>query len=102
MFDVKVGDTVVCVDDTGTAPNFNEVDPNYPAMELQEGREYVVRWIGHHTDPFYEGMYLGVRLQGVVRPVDPVSGVEDKPFHFRRFRPVVSGSKLRELEVEHG
>lgn len=95
---MKIGDTIVCVDDTGTAPNFNEVDPNYPAFEIREGQEYVVRWIGHHTDPFYEGMYLGVRLKGVVRPVDPVSGVEDKPFRAARFRPAVSGVRNKELE----
>lgn len=99
MLDIKVGDRVVCIDDTGTAPNFNEVDPNYPAQELVEGREYVVRWIGQHCDPFYEGTYLGVRVEGVVRPVDPVSGTEDKPFKVERFRPLVSGRHEKEREA---
>lgn len=99
MTPIRVGDTVVCIDDTGTAPNFNEINPNYPAFEIREGQEYTVRWIGRHCDPFYEGEYLGVRLVGVVRPVDPVSGVEDKPFKAARFRPVVSGVRERELEA---
>lgn len=89
MINTKVGDEIVCVDDVGTAPNFNLENPDYPAQELVEGRTYKVRWIGMHNDPFYEGRYLGVRVAGVVRPVDPVSGADDKPFAARRFKPVV-------------
>lgn len=99
MVNVKVGDTIVCIDGRGTAPNFNTVNPDYPAFEIREGEKYVVRWIGHHLDPFYEGMYLGVRLEGILRPVDPVSGTADKPFAARRFKPVVSGVTKKELEV---
>lgn len=96
---MKPGDHVICINDTGTAPNFNTIDPNYPAQEIVEGQEYVVRWIGQASDPFYEGTYTGVRLVGVVRPVDPVSGQEDKPFRADRFRPVVSGRNEKVLEV---
>lgn len=99
---MKIGDPVICINDVGTAPNFNTVDPNYPMQELVEGQEYTVRWIGKCSDPFYEGTYTGVRVAGVVRPVDPVSGLEDKPFDAARFRPVVSGVRKKELEVEHG
>lgn len=97
MRNVKVGDAVVCVDDAGTAPNYNLVDPNYPAQELFEGREYVVRWIGPAWLP-YEGDYLGVRLAGIVRPYCPVAMVDDPAFKADRFRPVVSGKRAKEKE----
>ena len=97
MQNVKVGDEIVCIDDTGTAPNYNLENPDYPAQELVEGRTYRVRWIGRHNAPFYEGEYLGVRVAGVTRPIDPVSGVEDKPFAARRFKPVV-GTKTKKQE----
>lgn len=94
---MKPGDIVVCVDDTHTAPNFNEIDPNYPAQEIVEGQQYKLRYVGPAW-LVYEGNYTGVKLEGVVRPYDDLSAVDDPAFHIRRFRPVVSGVHKKELE----
>lgn len=89
---MKVGDPVICVDDIGTSPNM-DLPP-----ELAEGRQYTIAWIGNHTDPFYEGTYLGVRVAGVKRGVDPVSGDRDKPFKATRFRPLVVQRDDKKIE----
>lgn len=94
---MKIGTRCICVDDTGTAPNYNEIDPNYPAQELVEGLEYVVRFYGPAW-LMYEGDYTGIKVEGVVRPDCPVSGVSDPAFRASRFRPVVSGVHKKELE----
>ena len=36
------------------------------------------------------------------RGEDPAAYCDDLPFRADRFKPVVSGGKLKELEVEHG
>lgn len=90
---LKVGQRVVCVDDVGTLVNM----PGAPAFEISEGSEYVIRWSGMHCDPFAEGTYAGVRLVGVTRPVNPMSGEADKPFAARRFRPVVESKTEKKL-----
>lgn len=94
---MKPGDIVVCVDDTGTAPNYNEIDPNYPAQEIVEGQQYKLRYVGPAW-LVYEGNYTGVKLEGVVRPHDDLSAVDDPAFRADRFRPVVEPKVQREME----
>jgi hypothetical protein len=76
-----VGQEVVCID-----AKFSRV--TIP-QGITEGQIYKIRWIGEFTT-YVDGTYIGVRLDGVERGVDPTYGYEDPPFAARRFRPLVS------------
>ena len=76
-----VGQDVVCVDD-----KFERV--TIP-QGITEGQIYKPRWVGMFNS-YVDGDYLGVRLEGVDRGIDPTYGYDDPPFAARRFRPLVS------------
>ena len=76
-----VGQDVVCVDD-----KFERV--TIP-QGITEGQVYKLRWVGMFNS-YVDGDYLGVRLEGVDRGIDPTYGYDDPPFAARRFRPLVS------------
>lgn len=76
-----VGQDVVCVDD-----KFERV--TIP-QGITEGQTYRLRWVGMFNS-YVDGDYLGVRLEGVDRGIDPTYGYDDPPFAARRFRPLVS------------
>lgn len=76
-----VGQEVVCVDD-----KFERV--TIP-QGITEGVVYKLRWVGMFNS-YVDGDYLGVRLDGVDRGIDPSYGYDDPPFAARRFRPLVS------------
>lgn len=76
-----VGQDVVCVDD-----KFERV--TIP-QGITEGQVYKLRWVGVFNN-YVDGDYLGVRLEGVDRGIDPTYGYDDPPFAARRFRPLVS------------
>lgn len=87
---MKPGTRVVCIDDTfpdGVGP-----------QGIAAGQQYTIAWYGRHSHPI-DGDYMGVRLVEVQRGADPGAYCDDLPFRADRFRPVVSGSKLREKEV---
>lgn len=75
-----VGQQVVCIDD-----EFKRV--TIP-QGITKGQIYTLRWVGEYT-MYADGTYIGVRLEGVDRGVDPTYGYEDPPFAARRFRPLV-------------
>ncbi|MFU0504094.1 hypothetical protein [Pseudaminobacter sp. NGMCC 1.201702] len=75
-----VGQEVVCVDATFKGVTIPQ--------GITEGQVYTIRWIGGFTT-YVDGTYIGVRLEGVDRGVDPTYGYEDPPFAARRFRPLV-------------
>lgn len=89
---MKPGDEVVCIDGGNTAVNM-------PVMqEIITGHVYTVRWAGKFTDMFYDGTYDGLRLVEVKRGIDPVSGVDDKPFAARRFKLVQKVVEEKRIE----
>jgi hypothetical protein len=65
---------------------------------LTAGAEYTVAWYGKHTHPI-DGTYMGVRLAELQRGEDPAAYCDDLPFRADRFRPVVGGERLKEMEV---
>ena len=75
------GQDVVCIDD-----KFQNV--TIP-QGIKEGQTYKLRWVGMYT-MYVDGGYLGVRLEGVDRGIDPTYGYDDPPFAARRFRPLVA------------
>lgn len=81
MNQFHVGQDVVCVDD-----KFERV--TIP-QGITEGQTYRLRWVGMFNS-YVDGDYLGVRLEGVDRGIDPTYGYDDPPFAARRFRPLVS------------
>lgn len=88
MTNLKVGDTVVCID---AKVGFEQY------VEVKEGESYTVSWVGEF-DHYIHGRYLGVRLAGIDRGECPQFGYINPPFAMRRFRPVVSPKMVRELE----
>lgn len=75
---------VVCVD-AHYAPIQNVSIP----CELVEGQIYTIRWIGEFNN-YVDPPFIGVRLVGLDRGIDPTYGYDDPPFAARRFRPLVS------------
>ncbi|WP_245429545.1 hypothetical protein [Mesorhizobium sp. DCY119] len=78
-----VGQEVVCID-AKYAPIQNVSIP----CELVEGQIYTIRWIGEFNN-YIDPPFIGVRLVGLDRGVDPTYGYDDPPFAARRFRPLV-------------
>jgi hypothetical protein len=74
-----VGCEVVCIDDQFARVTIPQ--------GITKGQVYRIRWLGIY-ETYVDGPYLGVRLDGVERGVDPTYGYDDPPFHARRFRPV--------------
>lgn len=81
MIIFHVGQQVVCID-----AKFDRVTI---AQGITEGQTYTIRWIGEFAT-YVDGTYIGLRLDGVERGVDPTYGYDDPPFAARRFRPLVS------------
>lgn len=81
MNQFHVGQDVVCIDD-----KFERV--TIP-QGITEGQVYRLRWVGMFNN-YVDGDFLGVRLEGVDRGIDPTYGYDDPPFAARRFRPLVS------------
>lgn len=81
MNPLRIGQQVVCI------------DAKFPRTTIPqgitEGAVYTISWIGEYTT-YVDGQYLGVRLDGVDRGVDPTYGYENPPFAARRFRPLVT------------
>lgn len=90
---MKLGTKVVCIND--------EFPYGVGPQGIRAGETYTVTWYGEWNHPI-DGSYMGVRLAEVDRRSDPASYCDDLPLRADRFRPVVSGGKLKELEVEHG
>ena len=90
---MRIGDKVICVND--------EFPDGVGPQGIRAGEQYTVAWYGRWSHPI-DGEYMGVRLAELQRAVDPAAYCDDLPFRADRFKPVVSGSKLREFEVEHG
>ena len=87
---MRVGDGVICINDEfpfGVGP-----------QGLVAGAIYTLAWRGRWNHPI-DGSYMGVRLVELQRGEDPAAYCDDLPFRADRFKPVVSGSKLKELEV---
>lgn len=78
--DLYVGCEVVCIDD-----KFNGV--TIP-QGITEGQVYKIRWLGMFNS-YVDGEFLGVKLEGVERGIDPTYGYDDPPYAARRFRPLV-------------
>src|SRR5690606_25634509 len=76
-----VGQDVVCVDNG---------QPKYTTLpsELTVGKVYKIRWLGIYNH-YVDGMYLGIRVEGIDRGVCKIWGYEDPPFKASRFRPLV-------------
>ncbi|GHC61755.1 CAP-Gly domain protein [Limoniibacter endophyticus] len=81
MTNFHVGQQVVCIDAAFKSVTIPQ--------GLTEGQIYTLRWVGEFTT-YVDGTFIGVRLEGVERGVDPTYGYEDPPFAARRFRPLVS------------
>ncbi|SKA30877.1 CAP-Gly domain protein [Consotaella salsifontis] len=76
-----VGQEVVCIDD-----KFNHVSID---QGIRKGAVYTIRWLGMYRH-YIDGEFLGVKLAGIDRGVDPGGyGADDMPFAARRFRPLV-------------
>ncbi len=78
--DLYVGCDVVCIDDKFARVTIPQ--------GITEGQVYRIRWLGMYKN-YVDGEYLGVRLEGVDRGIDPTYGDDDPPFAARRFRPLV-------------
>lgn len=78
--DLYPGVEVICIDD-----KFNGV--TIP-QGITEGQTYKIRWLGMFNS-YVDGEFLGVKLEGVERGIDPTYGYDDPPYHARRFRPLV-------------
>lgn len=78
--DLYVGCEVVCIDDKFKGVTIPQ--------GITEGQTYTIRWIGVFNN-YVDGEFLGVKLEGIDRGVDPTYGYDDPPFNARRFRPVV-------------
>lgn len=58
-------------------------------LGLTEGAVYKIRWLGEF-DNYVDPPFIGVKLEGIDRGIDPTYGYDDPPFAARRFRPVVN------------
>ena len=87
---MKPGDRVQCIND--------EFPYGVGPQGLVAGAIYTLAWRGRWNHPI-DGSYMGVRLVELQRGEDPAAYCDDLPFRADRFKPVVSGSKLKELEV---
>lgn len=90
---MKPGDRVICTN--------NEFPYGVGPQGLVAGHEYTIAWRGKWNHPI-DGSYMGVRLVELQRGEDPAAYCDDLPFRADRFKPVVSGVRNREMEVEHG
>lgn len=92
----KVGQRVVCVDDT---PPSSQDGSDYCLCRPREGEVYTIR--GTHTEPHIEG--YGVYLDELLNPsVIWSDGTEvEWPFSSTRFRPIAEAgpSLLRKAET---
>lgn len=89
---MKPGDKVVCINDKFPFVSLDQ--------QIREGEIYTVRWAGNFSH-YIDGSFYGIKLVEIDRGNDDGPegyGYADMPFRADRFRPVVSGSKLRELE----
>ena len=87
---MKPGDKVICINDEfpfGVGP-----------QGLVAGAIYTLAWRGRWNHPI-DGSYMGVRLVEFQRGQALAAYCAALPFRADRFKPVVSGSKLKELEV---
>lgn len=80
----QVGAKCVCVN---AAPR-NEPVFRRSMDGLSQAETYEIRWVGLISHPVV-GQYLGLRLVGLHREYDVLSGIDDLPFTVGRFRPVV-------------
>jgi hypothetical protein len=79
------GSLVVCVDDRPTPMCVLR-----PGEELVRGRVYTIRdFLPTWTHPV-SGAAAHVRLEEIVRPLSPWSGIDDMPYLASRFRPLDS------------
>lgn len=76
------GQDVVCVD-----AKFASHQHPIMTLGLVEGQVYRIRWLGVFVH-YIDGEYLGIKVDGLVRPADQF-GYIDMPFYAKRFRPVV-------------
>lgn len=90
---MKPGDKVICIND--------EFPYGVGPQGLVAGAEYTIAWRGKWNHPI-DGSYMGVRLVELQRGKDPAAYCDDLPFRADRFKPVVSGVRDKEMEVEHG
>ncbi len=80
--DLYVGCEVVCIDDKFAGVTIPQ--------GITEGQTYTIRWLGMFNS-YVDGDFLGVKLEGVDRGIDPTYGYDDPPYAARRFKPVVKG-----------
>lgn len=78
--DLYVGCEVVCIDDKFSGVTIPQ--------GITEGQVYKIRWLGMFNS-YVDGEFLGVKLEGVERGIDPTYGYDDPPYAARRFRPLV-------------
>lgn len=89
---MRVGDKVVCINDKFPFVSLDQ--------KIREGEIYTVRWAGNFTD-YIDGSFYGIKLAEIDRGNDDGPegyGYADMPFRADRFRPVVSGKHVKELE----
>lgn len=86
-----VGQKVVCVNAQNTS--------NCGAKELGEGAIYTVRWVGIYSS-IYDSPSLCLKLVGIYRVDNWVSGNDDCPFSTSRFRPLTETKS--EISFTHG
>lgn len=86
---MKPGDKIQCI---------NDVFPTKVGDQgIRAGEQYTVAWVGQWHHPI-DGSYRSVRLLELQRGADPAGYCDDLPFRADRFRPVVSGKHVKELE----
>ena len=76
----RIGQKVVCVDDSG--------HPSFAPVEVKKGCIYTISWVGMHTHPA-AGKIECLRLVEVARRACAIDPDGNMPFRATRFRPVV-------------
>lgn len=90
---MKPGDKVVCINDKFPFVSMDQ--------QIREGEIYTVRWAGNFTH-YINGSFYGIKLAEIDRGNDDGPegyGYADMPFRADRFRPVVSPTNEKVLEV---
>lgn len=90
---MKPGDKVVCINDKFPFVSMDQ--------QIREGEIYTVRWAGNFTH-YIDGSFYGIKLAEIDRGNDDGPGgygYADMPFRADRFRPVVSPTNEKVLEV---
>lgn len=83
----RVGQKVICVD-VGPTPGLGNVSEEAGPL-LEEGRIYIVRWVGENPYEPWRVYGTCLRVEGIERRQDKDPDWSDFPFRATRFRPIV-------------